>query len=280
MIDMHIHSSCSDGQYSPMEIVKIAKEKRLTKIALTDHDVISGLEEGSRCAKEEGIEFVNGIEISLQGNKELHILGYYVDEKNKNLRETCELFQKQRDERDEKIFRFLEKKGIYLERADLVRIAQKEKSFGRPHFAKAMLERGYIGNIREAFDKYLATEEFNSIERPKLTEEEGISLIVEAGGIPVLAHPMLLGLEEAELHKLIDRLVEMGLSGIECFYSLHTRDKTEEYLKLAEKYNLKITVGSDFHGETIKPDIVMGRGIKDNLLIYEQESIGMERRLF
>lgn len=280
MIDMHIHSTSSDGQYTPSEIIGLAKEKNLTKIAITDHDVISGLEEGRRKAKEAGIEFVNGIEISLQGNKELHMLGYYVDTNHQELIETCNIFQSQREQRDEMIFEFLAQKGIYLAKNDVARIANKNKSFGRPHFARAMLEKGYITSIREAFDKYLATAEFDRIERPKLTAEEGIRLIISAGGIPVLAHPMLLNLSEEETEHLLSRLAEMGLKGIECFYSLHTRNQTIAYIQLAKKYNLKITVGSDFHGETIKPEIAMGSGINNNLLVYEQEQLGLKQRLF
>ncbi len=269
MLDLHIHTTCSDGQYTPQEIVSLSKEKGLEAIAITDHDVIDGLKEGAACAREQGVAFLNGIEISLQGNKELHLLGYGIDPDNPKLKETSDWFKRQRDERDDKIFAYLAERGIKLEVDHLKRIAHKDKTFGRPHYAQAMVERGYVKTVQEAFDKHLAVPEFSRIERPKLKAEEGIELILQAGGFPVLAHPKLLRLADDELEALVRKLTALGLKGMECFYSLHSEKETEQYLRLAEKNGLAVTLGSDFHGERVKPSIALGTGVDGSLLRYE-----------
>lgn len=269
MLDLHIHTTCSDGQYTPQEIVSLSKQKGLEAIAITDHDVIDGLKEGAACAKEQGVTFINGIEISLQGNKELHLLGYGIDPDNRKLKETCDWFKRQRDARDSKIFAYLAERGILLDEEQVKRIANKDKTFGRPHYAQAMVEQGYVKSVQEAFDKHLAVPEFSRIERPKLKAEEGMELILQAGGFPVLAHPKLLRLADDELEELVQKLTTLGLKGIECFYSLHSQEETQLYLKLAEKNGLYVTIGSDFHGERVKPSISLGTGVECNLLCYE-----------
>lgn len=269
MIDLHIHTTYSDGQYTPQEIVYLAKETGIELIAITDHDVIDGLKEGADYAKELGVAFLNGIEISLQENKELHLLGYGIDPDNQKLNEVCNRFKRDRNERDNKIFAYLADRGVLLDINAVKRIAHKEKSFGRPHYAQAMVECGFVKSVQEAFDKHLAVPDFYKIERPKLTAEEGICLITEAGGLPVLAHPKLLEISDDEIEALVQKLKRLGLKGMECFYSLHTQEETEKYLKLAQKYDLFVTLGSDFHGERVKASISLGMGVRGNLLRYE-----------
>jgi len=259
MIDLHIHTNVSDGQFSPAETVRLAKEKGANYISITDHDRISGLEEAECKAYEIGIGFIPGIEISVLGNRELHILGYYVDYSSPKLINECDNFLKLREQRGSRIYEFLSAKGVPLKEEQVQRHVQKGIA-GRPHFARAMVEAGYVTSVQDAFDRYLGTPEFDKVERTKPSAIEGIRMIQDAGGIPVLAHPAMLKLNDDELEALVANLVADGLAGIECYYSTHTPEQTKQYLKLAEKYRLLITCGSDFHGENNKPGIHIGSG--------------------
>ena len=258
MFDLHIHTTFSDGQYTPEEIVKLAADAGITVLSITDHDSVAGLASGKAAADKMGIKFINGIEISCQVHRELHILGYGIDYNEPALLNTCLNFAKLREERAHRIIDFLCERGISISLDEVRKIALGSAVIGRPHFAQVLVNHGYVATIREAFDKYLAAAEFDKIERPKPTAEEGIALIAKAGGIPVLAHPALLKLDSSAEEELIKRLMGFGLKGIECLYSLHTLEQTEYYCSLAEKYDLLITGGSDFHGEKIKPEIKMG----------------------
>jgi predicted metal-dependent phosphoesterase TrpH len=257
-IDLHIHTTFSDGQHTPEEIVKLAADAGITVLSITDHDSVAGLASGRAAADKAGIKFINGIEISCQGNRELHILGYGIDYNEPALLATCLNFARLREERAHRIIDFLRERGISISIDEVKKTAFGSAVIGRPHFAQVLVNNGYVATIREAFDKHLAATEFDKIERPKPTAEEGIALITKAGGIPVLAHPALLKLDSGTEEELIKQLIGFGLKGIECLYSLHTPEQTEYYCSLAGKYDLLITGGSDFHGEKIKPEIKMG----------------------
>lgn len=259
MIDLHLHTNVSDGQHSPSDTVMLAAEAGAKCIAITDHDRISGLKEGEKSAAKLGIDFIPGIEISVQGNRELHILGYYVDYTHPGLIEACENFIRMRESRSDRIFDYLHKKDVYLTK-------EQVHGIGRPDFARAMVEAGYVSSVQEAFDRYLGTPEFDGVERSKPTALEGLRMILDAGGIPVLAHPALLKLDDEKLDALIGQLISDGLQGVECYYSTHTEGQTANYLKLAEKYHLLVTCGSDYHGEKVKPHISIcsgSRGLSD-----------------
>ena len=271
MIDLHIHSTASDGQYTPSEIALLAKRKGLTAFALTDHDTVAGIREAEGAAKELSIGFVPGIEISVKAAvRELHILGYWIDTAHPDLLKMCDWFQRQRQIREDRIFSSLEERGVTLKREQVERYA-RNGLVGRPHFARAMVEAGYVSTTREAFDRHLAVPEFDAIERPKPAPEEGIRCILSAGGFPVLAHPVQLKLDESALDRFVGELKELGLVGIECYYSTHTPEQTKEYLRLAKKYSLTVTGGSDFHGEQVKPDIELGTGINGSLQLDDAE---------
>jgi predicted metal-dependent phosphoesterase TrpH len=258
MFDLHVHTTFSDGQYTPEEVVALAAHAGVTVLSITDHDSVAGLALGKASADKMGIKFINGIEISCQGNRELHLLGYGIDYNERALAETCMNFAKLREERANRIIDFLLERNVNISLDEVRKIALSSSIIGRPHFAQALLKNGYVATIQEAFDKYLAAADFDKIERPKPTAEEGIALIRNASGIPVLAHPALLKLDSYAEEELIKRLIGFGLKGIECFYSLHSPEQTEYYSSLAKKYDLFITGGSDFHGEKIKPEIKIG----------------------
>jgi len=259
MIDLHVHTNKSDGQYSPEEVVAMAAERGITALAITDHDTLSGLAEGEACAAKAGIAFITGIEISVDGNSELHILGYYIDCTNAALLELCENFIRLRVQRESRIFEYLRSKGTSLT-DEQVRKHVTQNAAGRPHFARALVEAGYVATVQDAYNRYLGTPEFAAIERVKPPARDGIEAILKAGGVPVLAHPILLKLNDERLDALVRELKGYGLAGIECYYSTHTIEQVAHYLELARKYDLPATCGSDFHGESNKPGIDIGDG--------------------
>lgn len=257
MIDLHMHSTASDGQYTPEELVKLVKNAGIELMALTDHDSIAGVEEAQQVAHQNGICCIAGIELSIRHEQELHMLGLGIDTHNERLSRFCEQLVRDRDTRADKIISYLEEFGLTVLRQE-VEAKAGSNVIGRPHFAQVLLEKGYVSSIQEAFDRYLATEGFSKIERPKPSAEEGIHMIHEAGGIAVLAHPVSLKKSGADLKQEISELVKEGLDGIETYYSTHTEKQIQEYHELAKKYQLIETAGSDFHGEKIKPAIVLG----------------------
>lgn len=257
MIDLHIHTNMSDGQFSPAETVRLAAQKGVSCIAITDHDTVAGFDEARRAASEVGIECISGIEISVQGNRELHILGYHIDCGNPGLTEACDNFIRLREQRVSRIFTYLSQNGVLLTEEQLQRHV-RQRAAGRPHFARAMLDAGFVSSIQEAYDRYLGTPEFDSVERTKPAARDGLKMILDAGGVPVLAHPALLKLDDENVQALISDLVDAGLKGLECYYSRHTPEQTAQYLKYAEKFGLIVTAGSDFHGENNKPGIEIG----------------------
>lgn len=259
MIDLHTHSTASDGQYSPSELMTIAVQNNITAIALTDHDTVAGIKEARTTANQLGLKFFTGIEISAEFPKgTMHILGYNIDADNPELVKTCEWSSNQRSQRGDKIFAFLKNKNILLTRESVEKYAAG-KTLGRPHFARAMIDAGYVKTVPEAFDKYLDTTEFkDNTKRQRLSPEESIKLILDSGGIPVLAHPVSLKADDDKLNGIIKMLISYGLAGIECYHSKHTPELISKYIKIAEKNNLYITAGSDFHGENIKPGVTLG----------------------
>lgn len=258
MIDLHTHSTGSDGQFRPSELVKKAYESGINVLAITDHDSTSGIAEGAEAARRLDIDFIPGIEISCQYPGEMHMLGYFIDIESEAIQAACRRFVELRDVRAQKIIDYLQSKGCDIKLSDV-----KEKAggriLGRPHFAQVLLEKGFVPDYRAAFDRYLATPEFDRIERPKPEPEVGIKIIHDGGGIAVLAHPMSLKLEMDALDRKVEELCSYGLDGIETYYGKHSKEQIEAYHRLAQKYHLIETAGSDFHGEKVKKDIQIGR---------------------
>lgn len=259
MIDLHVHSTFSDGSYTPEKIVEMAVDAGLTAIALTDHDTTAGTARFLAACEEEGMRGVPGVEISANAVKgTLHILGYYVDKEDPEFESVLAKIRQGRAGRNDTIIKNLGKLGFDLTMEEVAAFAG-EDVVGRPHFAQAMMKRGYVKDKQEAFDKYLAKGKPGYAERYRMSDSESIAEILRVGGVPVLAHPFTLELDAGALDKYVGDLVDMGLQGIEVYYSEHNKAQVDQYLALTEKYDIAATGGSDFHGE-VNPKVKLGRG--------------------
>lgn len=253
--DLHTHSNASDGQYRPRELVRLAKSRGLSVLALTDHDTLAGLEEAEQAGAQLGLRVLPGIELSAREYDTFHILGYGFSRDDPGLQDLCRRMKARRDDRKGRLISYLGEKGVDISLALVEAIAGGD-IISRPHFAQAMVRGGYVSSVREAFDRYLDTEEFHQrVDRDKPSAKECIETICAAGGGAVLAHPYQIGLGKADLTALVDQLVGYGLAGIECYYPRHSPEQQAFYLHLAKEFGLKATGGSDFHGEQVKPDI-------------------------
>ena len=259
LIDLQAHSTASDGSLSPAEVVQLARKNGLRAIALTDHDTIDGLEEALNEGFLQQVEVVPGIEISAEFiNGTMHVLGYYVWEGRDRLNKALERLQRARFERNPLMIRRLNELGLDITMEEVTAFAGGGQ-VGRPHVARALLEKGYVSSMKEAFDLYLAKGKPAYEEKFRFPPSEAISMIRKAGGVPVLAHPFTLDLNWSDLEFLVKQLVEQGLEGIEVFSPEHTPDQERFYRQLALDHNLVITGGTDFHGDN-KPGIDLGRG--------------------
>ena len=251
--DYHIHTYYSDGTLSPAEVVAWAKEKGLSHMAITDHDGVGGLAEGAAAARDAGIDFTYGIELStlFEGRTGLHILGYNIDPEDEALKTACEKIRIWREERNEKLLAALAEEGYSISQEYL-----PGSFISKPAMARAMTLLGYIKEPKEAFDNIFSMEKMRKIPKQKIDSYEAIDLILGAGGMAVLAHPGLIrhkgerGSEEffANVEEIIQKLAAHGMGGLECCYSKHSEEEEIEFSRLAEKYDLIITRGSDYHG--------------------------------
>lgn len=255
LADLHTHTTASDGQYTPTELVKLAKGRGLDVLAVTDHDTIAGVNEAQRAGSALGLSVIRGVELSAKERPNFHILGYGFRDGDTELARLCEKFRAGRDDRKYRIVDFLREKGVELDLAEVEELAGGEV-IARPHFAQVMVAHGYVSTNREAFDRYLDTEEFRQrVKRFKADAKTCVEAIRAAGGKVSLAHPYQMGLPNGELEVLVKQLKDWGLDAIECYYPRYTPEQQEFYLHLAEKYQLRQTGGSDFHGEQVKPDV-------------------------
>ncbi|WP_191399492.1 PHP domain-containing protein [Flavonifractor sp. An306] len=252
--DLHTHTTASDGQYTPRQLVCRARAAGIGCLAITDHDTTGGLDEGLRAGAELGLTVIPGVELGAKEDRHLHILGLGFGAEHPALEALCRTLQASRAERKFRIVDFLREKGMDIPLAEVEALAGGGL-VARPHFARVMLERGYVSSLREAFDRYLDTEEYQTIERFKAEAKDCIAAIHADGGKTVLAHPCQLGYPDEKLEALLAQLKEVGLDALECHYPQHTRAQTAWYLKLANMYGLHVTAGSDFHGERVKPDV-------------------------
>lgn len=257
--DLHIHSNASDGQYTPTELVRMAKGHGLEVIALTDHDTVLGTDEAITAGEEIGIQVLRGVELSAKEHHNFHILGYCCDLSRPALGNLCMKQQTNRIKREQMILDFLSEKGLGLSLDEVERFAGS-KVVGRPHFAQAMVQRGYVQTCREAFDKFLDTPEFwERIPQLEAPARECLRAIKDSGGKASLAHPYQMKLSDQDLDTLVTQLTDWGLDAIECYYPKYTPEQQAFYLRLAGKYGLHATGGSDFHGEQVKPDVRLAR---------------------
>ena len=272
LIDLHIHSTASDGEYTPQQIITLAKEKNIGIISITDHDTLNGTIEAMEYYKKNlnnDILIIPGIELSAKTKTgKMHILGYDLNLNNKNIIRDLEFFRAKRVERAVNILDYLQKKfNLYFSQDDISKLLNFN-SVGRPHIANLCLARKYVATIQEAYDRFL-NEANNKVLKYKTSSEQCINLILNAEDIPVLAHPPTLKQNDEKLEKTIEELCYYGLKGIEVFHSDHSKKDIEKLLMLAKKYNLYCSGGSDFHGPSIKPNIEMATGKNNNLKIKE-----------
>ena len=288
-IDLHIHSTASDGTLTPTEIVQTAlkstkSEKDPIVIALTDHDTVAGVSEFLKEAKKykERVTAIPGVEISTNYHGvEIHILGYNVDPENKELLEQLKICRESRDGRNEKIIARLQAEGFQITMED-IKPEDPNETIARPHIAKQLMKKKYVSSVKEAFDKYLAEGRSCYVERIMPTPQEAIALIRNSGGIPVLAHLMYYKkLNAAEKEVLVSELKEAGLEGIEAYYNTYTPVEEEYVSSLAKQNALLLTGGTDFHGQN-KPHISLftGQGnmeVPEAILPEFMEAIGFTR---
>lgn len=249
--DLHIHSNISDGTFSPYQIIDKAKKLGLKGISITDHDDIS-LDHISNYAKEKGLNYIYGIEFSTDISN-LHILGYDLDLNNPLLNEFLQSQKAEREIALRKMCENTKKHGVPVEFSELKNI--KTKSLGRPHLAQIMIEKGYVSNFYEAFQKYLRTDKPIFVDYKKYSYKYIMEIIVQCKGLAVFAHPGML--KNNIFQSIIYDAIKLGLNGMEVYYPRHSKEQIKYLIKIAKEYNLLITGGSDFHGEN-KPDIHIG----------------------
>ncbi len=244
-VDLHLHSTASDGRSSPGEIVRKAAELGLTIMALADHDSVEGIVPALEAAKKfPQLRVIPAVEVSTDvPSGEVHILGYFIDYTSPELAEALARFRNSREGRAQGMVAKLAALGIHIDWRRVREIAG-EGSIGRPHIAQAMQEKGYITSIREAFDKYIARDGPAYVEREKLTPVEATALVVQANGLPVMAHPLTVADPEA----MIIELKTAGLVGIEAYYGGYTMEQVSRLVNLADRHGLIATGGSDYHG--------------------------------
>ncbi|QZY56813.1 PHP domain-containing protein [Crassaminicella profunda] len=246
-VDMHVHTSASDGILSPTEIVDWAKKRGLKGVAITDHDTIDGIKEAIRASEQyDNFLVIPGIEFStLYHGVEIHILGYFVDYENLELIDITNAIKNYRFKRAELIIDKLQKLNYDIHFSEVKGVV-KEGAIGRPHIARILVQKGYMSSMQEAFEKLLKKGKAAYVERFKLTVDEAIHIIEKSKGIPVLAHPGLIddGVD-------VEGIIRKGIKGIEVYHSKHSVFHNRLYFKLSKKYNLFITGGSDYHDEMI-----------------------------
>lgn len=260
-IDLHVHSNASDGTLTPTEIVNLAKEKGLTAIALTDHDTMQGVSEASKAARGSNLEIIQGVEISCEyKKKEIHILGLFLDRDCEELLSKLAYYREKRDERNKKMISNFQKAGIPMTMEELSQ-GDSNAVITRAHFARYLVEHGYVRKKDEAFKKYLGKKCSFYETREYIKPQMAIELIKKARGLSFLAHAYLYKMSDKEIEQMVEELVSYGLDGLEVYHSSHNICESRKLLALAKKKKLLVSGGSDFHGAN-KPDIDLsvGRG--------------------
>ena len=265
-IDLHVHSTASDGTCSPRELVRMAAEQGLAAIALSDHDTVSGYAEAAAEGAGLGLEVVPAIEISTKFGRAVHILGYYIDMESPELRALLDWIVHDRDSRNKKMAELMAADGLPVSYEAMQR--RFGEVIGRPHFAQLLVELGLAPSVKAAFELYVEKGRKYYQPRNILPIEQAVSIIVNAGGIASLAHPFQYRLDDGGLRELIEHCISLGLGAMECRYSGYTTEQSDYLEALAEEYGLLKTGGSDFHGSN-KPHIALGRGTGDMNVPYE-----------
>ena len=260
MLDLHVHSSYSDGSETPETLVALAKAAHVRALALTDHDNAFGVPDFLAACRDADFLGIAGVEVSANVESgTLHILGLGIDAENEALRDALNEVLEGREERNMRIVEKLQGLGFNISYDEVLEMAG-EDVVGRPHFAQVMVARGWVDSVEEAFARYLEKGQPAYVDRFRFQPEEAIAKIRSAGGVPVMAHPMSVTEDFAELREVVAKLTDAGLRGIEAYYNGHSPETTLECLRLAKRHGLLVTGGSDFHGESVKPGIRIGIG--------------------
>ena len=257
-VDFHMHTTFSDGSYTPEELLRYCKEKNLRAVAVTDHDTVSSHEEAKAAAVKYGVELIPGIEISCQFEPgTLHVLGYFLNPKDPGLMKDLENLQKARAERNPMIISKLNKLGLKITMDEVVQESGGDQ-VGRPHFAQVLIKKGYVKNNEEAFRTYLGKGAAAYVDKRRLPAKEGIAMITNAGGLAVVAHPKQLKItDRSRLVELFKKWKSYGLGGVEAYSSCQNKDEQKFWHQLGDELGLIVTGGSDFHGKN-KPDVDLG----------------------
>ncbi len=255
VIDLHTHSTASDGEYAPGEVAARAAAAGSRVWALTDHDTVAGQEGALEAAKRLSIRFVPGIELScFLDAREIHMLGHFVDPQHPSLVRFEDLLAEKRRVRMEEVVRKLAALGVHVSVDDIVRNSGG-KTIGRPHISLTLVDRGYVSTVKEGFDRYLGEGRPAYVQRYRLLADEAIRLVAGAGGVTTLAHPGVSRMERGDL----ERLREMGLEGVEVYHPDHNPSMRGKYQRIADELDFVATAGSDFHGERVAPDRHLGQ---------------------
>jgi len=271
LIDLHVHSTASDGTLSPSNLASKAKEKGISLLSLTDHDTTGGLKEFERACVVNKLAGLSGIELSAEHHCIVHILGYGFDYDDPLLQKALATIRMHRHERNVAICEKLRSLGVEITLEEVAR-ESKGEVIARPHIAKVLLRKGYVSDIKEAFVKYLGRSAPAYVARKTLSPERCIALINNVKGLSVLAHPGEMRLTFDELEKLLEKLKSFGLWGLECYSSHHRAEDIFSFLKLADKFDLQPTAGSDFHG-SIRPGFEMGIDVPNHMVPEELISL-------
>lgn len=257
MIDLHCHTTCSDGSDPPAALVRLAAEAGIRHLSITDHDTTAAYDQAEPAAGALGLELLVGVELSLDfAGGTFHLLGYLIDRSCPALVGALARVQEWRATRNVRMVERLAAMGLPIDQAGVEGVAAGGQ-IGRPHLARVLVDRGAAATVAEAFERYLGRDSPAYVPRPRLSPAEGIALVHAAGGVAVLAHPYQLRLGDAALRENLRTWSELGLDGVEVYYSRHTPMMVEQYLGLAREFDLVVTGGSDYHG-LAKPDIALG----------------------
>lgn len=246
--DLHTHTTASDGLHTPTENILMAKKAGLHAIAITDHDTVSGLEEAIEAGRKEGVLVVPGVEISTVANgQDIHVLGYFINYEDETFLQHLHKLKETRSRRNNKLVERLQQLGLAITMEEVHEKALRDstsRTIGRPHIADVLVSKGYVGNIREAFDKYLGRDGKAYINPPRIQPLNAVDWIHQAGGKAIVAHP---GLYKDQT--VVDALIQRGIDGIEVYHSDHSSEEEAHYLNIANQNGLIVTAGSDFHGQ-------------------------------
>ncbi|MDO5396796.1 MAG: PHP domain-containing protein [bacterium] len=270
MIDLHAHTTASDGTLTPKQLAWEAKKAGLTACAITDHDTVAGVKEFLAACGEAGVEGVPGVEISAKYSGEMHILGLYTDYENEGFLKKLYRLEHSREIRNKKMIERCCELGFEITEEEVLacKASDYTGSIGRPHIAQVFINRGYAKDKNEAFEKYLKKGKCCYVGRELYTPGDTISMIKEAGGIAVLAHPIYISRDYDKLYEIISELKHLGLDGVECRYWEYDNEFTEMITELCERLGMLKSGGSDFHGGT-KPGLMLGCGMGNLRVPYE-----------